>query len=128
MPAERKRLPGSNTVNAYIASKLPEVRYPPGLTEEERPEWLHRWWFTEDGRAYRHVKRGFGYGVELQDDGSFRVDEIQPGTYDLHIISRGRAEAVREVVIPEPVSKSDGRPVDLGTLNLDDFDKSNRAK
>ena len=128
IPADSKQPPGSTTIKAYLASKPPGVPYHPGIADEERQEWLRRWWFTEDGRAYRHVKRGFGYGVEMQDDGSFRVDEIQPGTYELHILPKGRANVVREIVIPEPASKSVGGSVDLGTLHLDDFEKSNRAK
>ena len=128
IPADSKRPPGSTTIKAYLASKPPGVPYHPGIAHEERQEWLRRWWFTEDGKAYRHVKRGFGYGVELQDDGAFHVDEIQPGTYELHIIQQAQAKVVREVVIPEPVSKSARGSVDLGTLDLDDFGQSNRAK
>ena len=32
---------------AYLLLKVPEVPYPPGLAEEDRPEWLRHWRLTE---------------------------------------------------------------------------------
>jgi RNA polymerase sigma factor (sigma-70 family) len=107
--------PGRTTWGAYLIVKTPEVPFPPNLTEEERQVWLHGWRFTEAGRAYRHAKRGFGQSLNLQGDGSFRVDAIPPGAYELHIQLRGRAAFKREFVVPEPASKP-GVVVDLGTI------------
>jgi RNA polymerase sigma factor (sigma-70 family) len=104
---------------AYLSSKLPEVPYPTELTDEERQEWLHLWWFTKGGSAYRRVKRGFGHRVDLQPDGSFRVDEIQPGAYELHVHIPGHAEVIRSVVIPEPTAKEAVGSVNIGTLTFD---------
>ncbi len=116
VPEAKDAPPSRSTWGAYLIVKPPDVPYPPKLIEEERQVWLHGWRFTDAGRAYRHAKRGFGHSLDLQDDGSFRVDAIQPGTYELHIQVRGRAAFKREFVVPEPVSKPGSRVVDLGVI------------
>jgi RNA polymerase sigma factor (sigma-70 family) len=116
VPGSKETPPGRSTWGAYLIVKTSEVPYPPNLTAEERQVWLHGWRFTEAGRAFRHSKRGFGHSLDLQRDGSFRVDAIQPGAYELHIQRRGQAAFKREFVVPEPASKPGGGSVDLGTI------------
>jgi hypothetical protein len=101
--------------------KRTKVPYPPDLAKGELREWLARWRLTEAARTYRHRRRGFGHSLRIRPDGSFRMDEVQPGEYELHVRVSGHAELVREVVVPEPAPGQDAGPVDLGTLKLERF-------
>ncbi len=103
---------------AYLLPRAPEVPFPPGLSDEERREWLSRWRISEEGREYRHARRGFAHGLELKPDGTFRVDEVQPGAYQLHVRVKGFAELVRDFEVAEPPQARNGTSVDLGTLAL----------
>ena len=104
--------------DAFLLPRAPKVPYPPDLSEEERREWLSRWRLTEEGRDYRHARRGFAHGLEPKQDGTFRVDEVQPGAYELHIHIKGFVELVRDFDVAEPPPGQHGTPVDLGTLAL----------
>jgi peroxiredoxin len=44
---------------------------------------------TAAATAYRRLERGFGHSLVLKADRSFRVDEVQPGEYELHVEVRG---------------------------------------
>jgi hypothetical protein len=101
--------------SAYLLMKVPEVPYPPGLAEEDRRQWLGRWRRSEAGRTYRHRRRGFGATVEIQPDGSFRIDEVQAGEYELHVRVPDYAEFIRPFVVTD---RGIG-PVDLGTMSLE---------
>jgi RNA polymerase sigma factor (sigma-70 family) len=104
--------------SAYLLLRAPEVPYPPGLSEPDRREWLRQWRFTEEARAYRQVRRGFAHTLELKPDGSFRVDEVQPGAYQLHVRVKGFDDLIRDFEVPEAADGQNGAPVDLGPLVL----------
>jgi len=104
--------------NASLYPKAPEVPYPAGLAEGERREWLHHWRFTDAGRTFRHWRRGIGHKVDLQPDGSFRIDEVQPGTYELDVRITGYPKFTKDVTVPEPAADQRDTPVDLGVLSL----------
>jgi hypothetical protein len=110
---------GAGSWNAYLVVKEPEVPLPLNLAEAERQEWLHRWRFTEAGAAYRHARRGFGHELDVGPDGSFGVEEIQPGAYELRIHRGFRDALKRQFVVPEPASKANSAVVDLGTITLE---------
>ncbi len=103
---------------AYLVMKVPDVPYPPGLAQGEQREWLSRWRTTEAARLYRHRRRSFGHSLKLQPDGSFRVDEIQPGDYELNVIVKGFAKLTRPITIPKPTAGQSAGPVDLGVILL----------
>jgi RNA polymerase sigma factor (sigma-70 family) len=115
---DSKGPPGARQFSAYLVFKSPEVPYPPGLTEPARKEWLARWQLTEPGRAYRRWRRSYGHSLEIQGDGSFRVDEIQPGAYELRVHTGQDPEFIRAFVVPEPAANADRKPVDLGVLTV----------
>jgi hypothetical protein len=103
---------------ASLYPKGPDVPYPDGLAAVERREWLHHWRFTDDARTFRHWRRGIGHGVQVQPDGSFRIDEVQTGTYELNIRVKGFDPLTRDVTVPKPAPGQAGAPVDLGTVAL----------
>ena len=105
--------------DAFLVPKLPVVAYPPRVSDRECAEWLDRWQSTEAARDYRHARRGLAHALQLQPDGSFRIDLVQAGTYELHVRKRGLAELVRDVVVPATHSDENRRSVDVGTLFLD---------
>ena len=104
--------------DAYLLPKLPDVPYPREIAPEDRREWLSHWRLTREATAYRHRKRGFAHSLKVQPDGSFRVDEVEPGSYVLHVRNRGFSELVRNVEIPKPIGGPQDEPVDLGILSL----------
>jgi hypothetical protein len=83
-----------------------------------RIEAVRRWRFTDEGREYRQIRRGFAHAVELQPDGSFRIDEVQSGAYQLHVKVKGFDKLIREFDVPGPPAGQSDAPVDLGTLVL----------
>ena len=84
----------------------------------KRREWLRIWSFTEAAREYRRARRSFAGDVALQPDGSFRVDEIQAGKYQLHVHVKGFHELICNLEIPAPGSGRIGAAVDVGVLTL----------
>ncbi len=104
---------------AELLRREPQPPCPPGLAEADRKEWLARWWIAEAARIERYRRRGFTHRLTLEVDGSFRVDEVQPGTYEPHVRVAGYAELVRQVVVPAVDGKSAGGAVDLGNLALE---------
>ncbi len=103
----------------------PPITEPPNMTREQRAAWYKTWSTTEEAKAYMaYVEnpRSFGFGIER--DGSFRIDDVAPGTYDLTLQlldgqrRREIAIAKRTVVVPViPGGRSD-EPLDLGAIEL----------
>ncbi len=108
--------------NAYLLPKVPEVPFPPDLAGADRREWLSRWRLTEAASVYRHRQRGFAQSLNVKEDGSFRVDEVQAGTYELHIRVAGHVELIRQVVVPDTAANRAPQPVDLGSMTLEKSD------
>jgi uncharacterized GH25 family protein len=69
----------------------------------------------EDGNAPKlaTVQIGFMPGTPSGGDGSFKLSDVAPGTYDLHVHGAEFAEYVQHDVKVEP-----GKPTDLGTITL----------
>ncbi|MGH9646224.1 MAG: hypothetical protein ACRD4E_05340 [Bryobacteraceae bacterium] len=86
---------------------------------EEQQKW------SASPEAKLALKNYRAYPVEMSSDGSFHVEEVLPGKYEMdimvmagdgipgrHMISRSRCE----LVVPEPSAKDDPSPADLGTI------------
>ena len=123
VPNDDDPLLATATWSAYLALKLPEPPYPADLPTGNRQAWLNRWRLTEGATRYRRLSRGFGHSLKLKPDHSFRVDEIQPGRYELHVQVRGAVQGrdlelatLRHEFGVAPASSSTSGPVDLGTL------------
>jgi len=95
---------------------------------EERRAWHQAWMQTDEYKAYRRARRG--YALTLEPDGSFRVEDIPAGKYNLRIYAQEpsadgfpRGEMIGSLKhtfeVPEmPGGRSD-EPLDLGTLELE---------
>ena len=109
--------------SAYLFPKLPDPPYPGDMSLVNRKEWLAQWRLTDEATRYRRRERGFAHELKLSTDHSFRVDEVQPGRYELDVHIRGvvqgrdqeLATLTHEFGVAPPSSSIRG-PVDLGTL------------
>jgi uncharacterized GH25 family protein len=105
------------TAGCTLRSKLPP--FPKFKTMQEQGAW----WTSESGPKWRF------YSMLAKADGSFRIEDVPPGPYDLMITIRqetpGRrtsramktiASGQKEVTVAESQGPADDSPVDLGTI------------
>ena len=125
------------TGGASTSLKLEQfVPYPRSqVTPEAKAQWLQDWLKTEPGKVFQRAERR--YDLEIKPDGTFRVEDVPPGTYTLTIAANwantsrgGILETLGVVgrtvdVAVMPNGRSD-QPLDLGTLHVK-FYKSLRA-
>ncbi|HVM62194.1 MAG TPA: sigma-70 family RNA polymerase sigma factor [Verrucomicrobiae bacterium] len=125
--------------DSSVLLTLPELPKPTlpndwaGMTEERKQAWYKQWrnsWNTSDeGRAYWKTFRAYPFAV--RPDGSFRVEDVEPGIYHFDVILRGEprtngAAIVRqpiawlkhEFTVPEMPEERSDEPLDLGDLEL----------
>ena len=134
---EKKQL-SSHRVSANIELKQGEIPLPASWEEMDvkaQHAWHREWYVSEAGIA--HVRAARRYAVEVEDDGSFRADDVPAGEYTLSVqIFRpepqvnyywtGRfaapspiASVTHEFEVPEVEGEEDAKPVDLGNLRLE---------
>jgi len=101
------------------------------MTDEQRKQWIEQWRKSPEGNAYlESMKHQRNYVPELKPDGSFRIEDVEPGTYTLifGINSPGAnnlpwgeeiARTTKTVIVAEiPGGKSD-EPMDLGAVTAE---------
>jgi hypothetical protein len=102
----------------------PQLR---GATKEERLKEYQKWITTDEGKAFEAWQKDCRfYAFRIETDGSFRVDDVTAGTYELIVSAlesgaNGRkplAEAERIVVVPEMEGGRSVEPLDLGTIEI----------
>lgn len=98
------------------------------LSDEERRAWYTEWQKSPEFVDSRIKQRSFA--VQYQPDGSFRIDDVTSGTYQLNCNFAeepdgkqfGRGETIgtlsKEVTIPEMEGGRSDEPLDLGTLEV----------
>lgn len=84
-------------------------------------------WRTEQGRALERQRRS--YTLVFENDGSFRVENVEPGTYSVYIspTNPDRGDNYYEtigsmnktVTVPEAPAGKPDEPFDLGSLDLE---------
>jgi thiol-disulfide isomerase/thioredoxin len=112
-----------------LSLKRAKVTPPEGLDEAQTNQWYRAWNDSEEGRAYRRSRRD--YAVKVEPDGSFRVDDMPAGTYQLTIsvheppigtqcgLGTNRLGSTRrEFTVPEMAGGRGDEPLDLGTIEL----------
>ncbi|MHC4482334.1 MAG: carboxypeptidase regulatory-like domain-containing protein [Planctomycetota bacterium] len=115
---------------------LPE--YPDNVTEmtmEEIRAWTKDWQKTEDGKAFmkaqqKRAKHRRHYAVRIEPDGTFRVEDVSAGTYQLyvHLFDKsrsgfsGREELIGSLnydfEVPDMNEGASDEPLDIGTLEI----------
>jgi hypothetical protein len=126
-PAESDLAIDWSHARQWLQLKRPPYRQPQGATQEERAESYQKWLETDEGKAYQawqNDRRHHGFRIE--DDGSFRIDDVTSGAYDLSLTIQDGARnnrkplvtAGRTVVVPEMEGGQSVEPLDLGTIEL----------
>ncbi|MEN6575120.1 MAG: M56 family metallopeptidase [Phycisphaerales bacterium] len=102
------------------------------MTQRERAEWLKQWLKTPDAQAYYdaiwHDLNRRHYTFRIQDDGSFRIEDVMPGTYEFTVwleeqfTGQGRQEEIGgyygTAQVPAMMQTYTAEPLDLGDLAL----------
>jgi hypothetical protein len=111
-----------------IAVKLPRLPIPEGLTVEELQKWETDFWESEEGRARAKAARNFP--LMLQADGSFAIEDVPPGSYELCVEifkspydSTGRLPATahlgsirKDVIVPQAAGNPSTETLDIGLV------------
>jgi protocatechuate 3,4-dioxygenase beta subunit/peroxiredoxin len=120
---------------AKLRIKLPEPTPPrEKKTLREKQEWHNAWLDSAEGKTWLRRRAEGTHEIQVNPDGTFRLDDILAGTYTLTIranrkdASRGglvvtAGEVAREVVIPTMPGGRTDDPLDLGALELILFDR-----
>jgi hypothetical protein len=105
---------------------IPMIPIPQGLKADERRVWFQTWYHSVPGMARRAALNDRGmHAVFIEADGTLRVEDVRPGTYELSIQAMppgrkgaaiGIAKAV--VVVPEIDDGDLAKPLDIGTIEL----------
>jgi len=115
-----------------LSVKGPEMPQPEGfMSWDQQKRYAHsrQWYLSPAGKAARRARRSYGFSIK--SDGSFRADDVVPGTYELNISIQntlrfwgqpgeariqGHCKQTVEVK-PIPSGRSDAS-LDVGTLEL----------
>jgi protocatechuate 3,4-dioxygenase beta subunit len=126
LPPDAKRSERWKFNIGHMYSKLPEPVLPENrktMTQEQVLEWNQK-------RNQSNFRAFHNYPLLLNDDGSFRVEDVVPGTYSLHVglvdptggpnLSFGKyvAQVDHEFTLPEIPGGRTDEPLDLGQLQL----------
>ncbi|MHC4499767.1 MAG: carboxypeptidase regulatory-like domain-containing protein, partial [Planctomycetota bacterium] len=126
---------------SWIALKLPEPPHPEDFNQlimKEQKEWEQRWRESEEGEAYAKMEweKGRSYGVRMEDDGTFRAEDVPPGTYQLQVsvseaglwwwggsmpaaVVNYDGSLSYEFEVPDASEEAGEEPLDVGTFLLE---------
>jgi hypothetical protein len=95
-----------------------------GLSTEEKRQYVRDWRESPEGELFKQEVRNYEFPV--QPDGTFRVDDVMPGSYRMQVRAdaqvpkgqRPRLAAMAEIQVdaPEMADDQSGVSLDLGTL------------
>ena len=102
------------------------------MTRREQQAWHSKWRETPEAKAFYEAiwsdPNWRHYCFSIQEDGSFRIEDVIPGKYDLNIwleerfTGQGRPEEIGgykgTVEVPAMAEASTDEPLDLGELTL----------
>ena len=95
------------------------------MTDAEKLAWRQAWFKSLEGQAY--VRNPSGHSAMINDDATFRLDDVAPGTYRFNIsvnappenpytINGTRiGEETRTITVPDG---DPDKPIDLGEIEL----------
>ena len=109
-----------------LTLKLPKIPVPEGFaswTDRRQREFMNRFWELPEGRA--RLQKSRSYSFKVSPDGSFRVEDVSPGAYELAIEALAHippyepiATAQRDLSVAEIPGGRTDEPLDIGELRL----------
>jgi peroxiredoxin len=108
-----------------LSTKLPPLEPPSG---EDPQTWQQKFWESSEGQ--QRQKNTHHFGLTIEADGSFRINDVPPGTYELRgELREGPASDIpiggkvlgrinQDVLVPERPADNPNEPLDLGELVL----------
>jgi hypothetical protein len=126
IPEGAKLSPVWNSHEHNFSLPAPPYFEPPNMSKEERKVWYATWSHSAPGQAYLAWQKDRRFhAVVFAADGSFRIEDVQPGTYELQIRPTGAdirggpvAHGEFIVIVPEIVEGDLEKPIDMGTIKL----------
>jgi hypothetical protein len=118
-----------------LSVKLAESLRPDGfeqMSDQEMQMWVKAWRESEQGKAYERSQweKSRSYVVEIEKDGTFRVQDVPTGLYELQINLYAQADGIGlelgEVIgslndqfeIADIHVESSTEPLDIGTFTI----------
>jgi len=111
LPAARSDIWKKPGTYAALNAKAERLPTPQNVNADEAGLWAVDFWQSQAARDYS--RRNHAFSLDVATNGSFRVEGVLPGTYELSVVA-GPASLTKEVSIPEADSLD--QVVDLGTL------------
>ena len=114
-----------------LSSERREPRMPddyPDFTSGQKTAWFERFYKTTEGKTYYTGDRK--YAVDLHADGTFRIEDVPAGKYELKLHFLGRSDpdgrgihaaAHSDVTVPAISGGRTDESLDLGVIRLDIF-------
>ena len=108
-----------------LSTKMPLVEPPPG---EDPQTWQRKYWESAEGK--QRQKETHHFGVVIETNGDFRIEDVPAGTYELRGELREGGATVfdwggrllgrinQEVLVPERAADKPHETLDLGELVL----------
>jgi peroxiredoxin len=109
-----------------FSTKMPPLESPP--PGEDPQAWQRKYWESAEGK--RRQKDTHHFGLSIDANGSFRINDVPPGTYELRgELREGGANGFpqagnvlgrvnQEVLVPDRAGDKSNEPLDLGELVL----------
>ena len=117
----------SSDINIRVCLRTPGQRFTPPSEIAANPEKVREWSKSPEGQAWLEEERkALYFTIYVEPDGSFRIDDVPPGTYELIIYVHDKLggsldnviiQGTREVIVPPGTMPTDG-PIDLGDILL----------
>lgn len=96
------------------------------MTEDQQREYKEKWSRTPEGLLYK--QNMLPWAFEMNEDGTFRLDDIPAGKYTLSIrnliidpklnFADDLAGTMITITVPEMAGERDDKPLDLGNITL----------
>ena len=116
---------------ASLSTKVPRPVIPKGLTLAEIEKWQAEYWRSEEVR--RNMRKVRSFPLEIGPDGSFTIDDVLPGTYELSgqltatawdptnpdsFRAPPLASIQQEVTVPDATDTLSSEGLDLGRISV----------
>lgn len=98
------------------------------MNEGQQQTWVKTWRKSQEGQSWQSQNQNRQYSTIIEPDGYFRVDDVQPGTFQLYMEvyeNEGQyappallGKLVHRFTIPEIPGGQSDEPFDLGTLQV----------